>query len=675
MALPEHVDTVKRYQRYFKKLIELERREEMDFHLNEILSMPGKQRQKKGRAILYLTGKNNGSGIGGVQLVRLTGIKELPETEIGIGDLVILSSGQPNGEEPQAFVTEKSPFHLVVAYNVTPPPYVYRKGVRIDLFANDVSFQRMLDALFMLKPHQIISDLLLLDRTPRMADEQEEGKEVEQFSVKWHNRNLNPSQQQAVKKSLEAKDIFLIHGPPGTGKTTTLIESICQHRNIPLKLLATGDSNTAVDNMVEKLLQYNVRVLRIGNPARLNPKLASTSLDHQLQEDIDYQQAIAFREQIAGLRDKQHEYIIPSGPNRRGMSDQDIIKYAKRGGMHRGVHATKIQKMAQWLHAQHKINKLQEEIGIIERRTIRKLIQNAEVVCATNVSAGSDVLADYRFDIAFIDEATQSIEPSCLIPMVRAKKWILAGDHKQLPPTVLSREAQALLHTLFERWMEKYEDKISQLLNIQYRMHDDIMRFSNEQFYKGRLLSAPSVKRNDLTQLSGFIRLEQTDNMTNALTDPDKPVVFWNIEGQDRQIKDSFSYSNISEQEAVLEAVKALMGCRLFPEDIGIISPYEQQVNQLKEKLGDTGIDIKTVDGFQGREKEVIVISFVRANESGQLGFLTDYRRLNVALTRAKRKLILIGNAPTLRNDAHYKKLLERVTILDYIKSIIKLHI
>jgi superfamily I DNA and/or RNA helicase len=177
------------------------------------------------------------------------------------------------------------------------------------------------------------------------------------------------------------------------------------------------------------------------------------------------------------------------------------------------------------------------------------------------------------------------------------------------------------------------------------------------------------------TQLSGFIRLEQTDNMTNALTDPDKPVVFWNIEGQDRQIKDSFSYSNISEQEAVLEAVKALMGCRLFPEDIGIISPYEQQVNQLKEKLGDTGIDIKTVDGFQGREKEVIVISFVRANESGQLGFLTDYRRLNVALTRAKRKLILIGNAPTLRNDAHYKKLLERVTILDYIKSIIKLHI
>jgi predicted DNA helicase len=645
------IDSLKRYQRYFKRLLQLEREEEISFHRNEIRSLSGAAREKKGRAILGLNGRDAGRGLGGIYLIKLSRSMGLPETEIGVGDLVILSSGGPDGEEAQAFVTEKSGFHLVIAYNSPPPHYAYQGDLRLDLFANDVSFQRMQEALLDLKEHQIISDLLLGARQPRREEEMPEAGLFQPA--------LNASQREAVQRSLAARDLFLIHGPPGTGKTTTLVESILQHSRNKRRILATADSNTAVDNLVEKLLARRCRVLRIGNPARLNPDLAASTLDQQLQEHPDYQEALSMREQITELRREQGRQLMPSGANRRGLTDDEVLKHAKRGTTARGVAPENIRRMATWLKLQKLINSLNARIRQLEKSAVNGLLEDAEVICATNVSAGSEVLREARFDVVFLDEATQSMEPSCLIPMIRANKWVLAGDHRQLPPTVLSRDAAGLHHTLFERWIELYGAQNSLLLTVQYRMHADIMAFSNREFYGGRLKASPRVRRHHLGELTGYRAPDYPSGRYQAIADPAIPVVFVDVPGGgEEQIPGSFSYFNPQEAEAVEQAVRLLMEARLFPADLGIISPYDQQVNLLRTRLEGSGIEVKTVDGYQGREKEAVIISMVRANAEGNLGFLSDYRRLNVALTRARRKLILIGHKQTLIRDPLYARLI-----------------
>lgn len=646
------VDTIKRYQRYFKKLIELERQEEINFHLSEIISLSGHQREKKGRAILNLSGRDHGRGLGGIYLVRMSKNGPLPDTEISVGDLVILSAGHPSGEEPQAVVTEKGSFFITLAYHHTPPPYAFKQRLRLDLFANDVTFQRMLDALFNLKEHQIISDLLLNLRTPRKSEKIRKTEFIQ--------TGLNKSQKDAITESLRAIDCFLIHGPPGTGKTTTLIESIFQHVKLKKKVLATADSNTAVDNLVEKLSGTQYSVVRVGNPARMNEAIANVSIDQLVQDNPDYQQAESIREFIPELREEQRKHIQPTGPSRRGLTDDQILKLSRRGATNRGINQHKIHKMAEWIKIQQQINAMQDEAWKLEKKAVKEILSTAEVVCATNSAAGSELLVNQKFDVCFIDEATQSMEPSCLISMTKAQKWILAGDHRQLPPTVLSKDAENLHHTLFERWIESQGKKHSFLLKIQYRMHENIMEFPNNEFYQGKLTAAPSVRHHHIGQLSGFQIPPDLSTESTRTMDPENPIVFINvINGEEKQIKGSFSYYNKEEVNCIRTLTDNLMACRLFPEDLGIISPYDQQVSNLKSVLAGSGIEIKTVDGFQGREKEIILISLVRANDQGNLGFLTDYRRLNVALTRARRKLIIVGHLTTLQKNPVYSRLIE----------------
>ncbi len=647
------VDTLKRYQRYFGRLLKLEREEEINFHWNEIRSLSGLQRQNKGRAVLDLSGREAGRGLGGIFLVKLSKSKGLPDTEIGIGDLVIVSSGFPNGNEAQATLVEKSNYSITVAYNNTPPSYVFGNQLRLDLFANDVSFQRMMEALHLLKEHQVISDLLLIQRQPRFSEER---------SNPVVNQQLNESQQNAVRKSLDASDIFLIHGPPGTGKTTTLVESVLQHIQLVNKVLVSADSNIAVDNLVEKLVARKCHVIRLGNPARLNPDLAGYSLDHLILEIDEYQQAAAMRDQIGLLREKQKDFVVPTGPNRRGLSDDEIIKLAKRGSTSRGVSLPHIRKMAEWLILQRQIGKMMGKINQLEEKAVRQLIKSADAVCATNVTAGSEVLRDFKFDVAFIDEATQSMEPSCIIPMVKAQKWVMAGDHKQLPPTVLSQDAGALNNTLFERWINGFGKQVSAMLTIQYRMNKQIMAFSNHAFYDGKLKASSKVNNHHIGQLSGYRIPDHLSNVMRSIITPEYPVCFVQVKASmEDQLSSSFSYFNKAEVAVVKKVIETLVHCRLFPGDIGVISPYEQQVNLLRIALQDFGVEIKTVDGYQGREKEVIVLSLVRANEQGNLGFLTDYRRLNVAMTRARRKLIIIGHKNTLQTNTVYTALLETI--------------
>ncbi len=654
--MDQSIDTLKRYQRHFKRLIDLEQLEEISFHLNEIHTISGIQREKKGRAILELSARDFGRGLGGIYLVRLNRNQSLPDTEIGVGDLVIISTARPSGKEAQAVVVEKGSTYITVAYQDPPPLYIFRKRVRLDLFANDVTFKRMKEALFSLNEGHTLTRLLLNQKDPE--------KENLLPDLKYIQKHLNAHQKKAVLESVCAKDLFLIHGPPGTGKTTTLIETILQHVRKGKKVLATADSNTAVDNLVEKLLALRSSVIRIGNPARLNPSIVTVSIDQIIQDDPDYQQAVALREMTYDLREEQKNYIQPTAQARRGLSDSQILALSGKGAAGRGIAISKIHRMADWIHVQRQINVLTEEARKLEKKALKQLLDSTDIICATNSTSGSEILHHYWFDVVIIDEATQSMEPSCLIPMVKGKKWILAGDHKQLPPTVLSKEASELHTTLFERWMAGIPAGFSALLRIQYRMNQRIMQFPNHEFYSGRLIASPKVKNHHIGQLSGFQLPSYLPENFRGIIQPDPPVCMVNVtDGKEEQIPGSFSYYNRKELRVIEEIIKLLMLCRLFPDDLGIISPYEQQVNMLKTSLKDIPVEVKTVDGFQGREKEIIIISLVRSNDSGNIGFLSDLRRLNVAITRARRKLIVVGHAPTMAKNETYRKLLESIPL------------
>ncbi len=475
---------------------------------------------------------------------------------------------------------------------------------------------------------------------------------------------LNRYQEEAVRKSVESKDIFLIHGPPGTGKTTTLVASIEEHVRRGYKVLATADSNLAVDNLMERLLEKGIRTVRIGNPIRVLESLKERTLETLIEKHKEFERVREIYEKIEKLKGERDRYRRPEPKYRRGLSDEEILKHARTGTYVRGLHPKLLRSMARWISINSQIKKLYEEAVELERKIAKEIISEAEVVCATNSSAGSEVLEGEKFDVVFIDEATQSTEPSCLIPFIKGEKIIMAGDHKQLPPTVLSYEAwEALSYSMFERFMDLYGKEKSFMLRVQYRMNEKIMDFPNRKFYNGLLIADESVRNHTLKDL-GF-EAEKFHGKMKDILEPENVVVFVNSEGKEEKERGEFSYRNQGEALKVKEIFEALMEGGLKEEHVGIISPYEAQVELLKSVINNEKVEIKTVDGFQGREKEVIIISFVRSNDKGDIGFLKDYRRLNVAITRPKRKLIMVGNAKTLSRDEIYRELIEHSIFID----------
>lgn len=436
---------------------------------------------------------------------------------------------------------------------------------------------------------------------------------------------LNSTQEQAVNRVLRAKDVAIVHGPPGTGKTTTLVEAVYETLRREPQVLVCAQSNMAVDWISEKLMDRGVNVLRIGNPTRVNDKMLSFTYERRFEAHPDYPQLWAIRKSIRELR----------GRHRRGDS---------------GYH--------------QKMDRLKSRAAELEIRINSELFGEARVIASTLVGSDNRLLQGMKFGTLFIDEAAQALEAACWIPIRKASRVVLAGDHCQLPPTIKSMAAKkgGLEVTLMERIVENKPEEVT-LLKMQYRMNDQIMRFSSDWFYHGEVESAPSVSH-------------------RGILDYDLPIAWIDtsdIDAREEFVGETFGRINKTEAEltlAVLQHYFEKVGrTRILEEriDVGIISPYRAQVQYLRQLIRKREffkpyrqlISVNTVDGFQGQERDVILISLVRANDEGQIGFLSDLRRMNVAITRARMKLIILGDTTTLARHPFYAKLFRYIQRLE----------
>lgn len=643
----------KEYREKYSELVEMEREEEMRRHRNEIKNLSPEERQDKGRALLHLKGRDEGKGLAGKYIVKFLGRGELPDHELSVGDLIVASKDEPlNPDNPTGTVIERTNYSVSAAFDQKPPGFIYGKGLRIDLYVNDIIYQRMLEAIdafdVVMGKKRYVRGMLLGELEPRFG-------ETEEVEIK--NEDLDSSQRKAVRRSLEAEDMFLIHGPPGTGKTTAMIETIEQHVERGYKVLATADSNVAVDNIVDFLNRRGFYAVRVGHPARVTETLREHTLDYLVEKKEKYQEAQEIWSKVDELNEEQEKHTYPSGKYRRGMSNKKIKKMADKGKGSRGVSADRIEEMAKWIDIQETISRLVEKAKKLEDGAVDEIIDSSDVVCTTNSTAGSELMQGRDFDVVMIDEATQATEPSCLIPMNHANKVVMAGDHRQLPPTILNQEAKekGLDETLFERMLDVHGTGIKEMLQVQYRMNTDIMDFPSEHFYGGELTADGSVADHKLDIDLGKVE----DSLKDALN-PENVVVFIDTEGKEKEQtrRGSTSKYNPGEADIVEKIVNNLLASGIDPQDVGVISPYDDQVTLLNQRIDAEGLEIKTVDGFQGRQKDVIILSFVRSNNSGNIGFLEDMRRLNVSITRARKKLIMIGDSETLRENKTYKELI-----------------
>lgn len=447
---------------------------------------------------------------------------------------------------------------------------------------------------------------------------------------------LNPTQEQAVNEVLRAKDVAIVHGPPGTGKTTTLVEAINETLMRESQVLVCAQSNMAVDWISEKLVDRGINVLRIGNPTRVNDKMLSFTYERRFEAHPDYPQLWAIRKAIRELR-----------------------SHRKKGSE----------------NYHQKMERLKSRAAETEIRIHAELFGEARVIACTLVGSAHRLLEGMKFGTLFIDEAAQALEAACWIPMRRTSRVILAGDHCQLPPTIKSMAAMhgGLGKTLMERIAENKPEAVT-LLKIQYRMNDEIMRFSSNWFYHGQVESAPQIKYRGILDYDHPITWIDTSDKDASCTIEETE----NLDFKEQFVGENFGRINKAEAELTLltlaEYLTKIGKQRILDEsiDIGIISPYRAQVQHLKRlvkryeffKPYRQLISINTVDGFQGQERDIILISLVRSNDEGQIGFLRDLRRMNVAMTRARMKLFILGNKDTMTRHPFYQQL------WDYIRQL-----
>ena len=579
-----------------------------------------------GLALFDLTGRTSGRFFGDPILVfENRGGGELPFHRFGHGDMVIISRARPWGEKVvEGVVLDRNNSRIRIVAKDKPSD-LRKGGWRLDKGANRVAHDRMHEALIAFHSTEgdggtVLRDLLLCQPhdIEESAKRPPEIRGQKKRPISLDGMLLDDSQIEAINSASNQR-LTLIQGPPGTGKTHTavhLLKCLIEMGRGPI--LATAESNVAVDNLLEGLIDLGVDAIRFGRPVKVRESLREATLDAKIASHPKQDEIAFIKEETDAMRKKLHD-----------------LKGKDKGLAHRDI------------------NKNYREVRELELKITDEILNNAQVLCTTNIGAGHFSLSKRKFSIVLIDEATQATEPSALVPIVKgARQLILVGDHKQLPPTVTSRRAEehGLEIPLFERLLSS--GLTPHMLTTQYRMHPSIREFPSSRFYENRL--DDGCGKQDRPPVAGFL-----------WPDWDKPVAFVPVHGAEIEEEAGSSRSNMDEAAVVIQVVNdLLLPGDIKPEDIGVISPYAGQVRLIRSMVDEQiqGLEVKSVDGYQGREKEIIVLSTVRSNEEGNVGFLSNYRRLNVALTRAKRGLIVIGDDRTLRNDSTWSSWLDWVS-------------
>ncbi|MDO1445350.1 AAA domain-containing protein [Rhodocytophaga aerolata] len=626
------------------RLLAMEKEVDLAQYQEKIVNTPLHTRREQGTSWYPVIIVESGFGIGERLYIEVerTAQTHMPHT-FGQGKAVSLFSNAGNTKEKNAIegvVVYAGLNRLKISFNEDDlPDWIDDGKLGVDLLFDESSYREMETAVKKVKE---------ADKT-RLAQLRNVllgySKAGFTCSVFFSGLpHLNESQNKAVHHVLQAQDVGIIHGPPGTGKTTTLVEAIIQTLKTEKQVLVCSPSNAAVDLLTEKLANKGAAVVRVGNPARVSEDMLQHTVDAKVQTDRNFPQ-------IKQLRKQADEY------NRMAR------KYKRHFGK-----AERDQRKLILAEAR----KLSQEANNTEKYITEGIFARTQVITCTLVGAANRMLGDRTFQTVFIDEAAQALEPATWIPILRASRVIFAGDHCQLPPTIKSQQAEkaGLAITLFEKTMARQQADV--MLTIQYRMHEQIMQFSNNQFYKGELQADESVK-------------EKTLGMDEWLS---QPLTFIDTAGcgyEEKYNPENQSVSNGEEANLLLKHLNILLehikthnpGKLQETFQIGIISPYRAQIDYLQAHITSYSllaecrkfISIGTVDGFQGQEREIIYISMVRSNDRGEIGFLNDIRRMNVALTRAKMKLVVIGDSATLSVHPFYQDFLTYIEDINAYKS------
>lgn len=623
------------------ELLRMERQADLEYYRQKVLLRSLHQRVQEGTTWYPVRLRNDYIGTGERLVIEVERTNHLEQPHaFSAGKSVSVfsnASGKPEKEHTNGVINYVRDNTMVITLTGDElPDWIDDGQLGVDVMFDEMTYREMEFALREVMKAETsrvayFRELLLGTGTPG---------QLQNLVRELAARFLNQSQEEALDIVLGCQDVAFIHGPPGTGKTTTLVAAIAETVKAEGQVLVTAPSNAAVDLLAEKLGDRGLNVVRIGHPARVTEQTLSKTLDARIAEHVHYPELRSLRKRMEQLKSM-------------------ALKYKRNFGYHE-------KEQRRLLFQESKA--LKADADLLEFHIVNDLLQKAEVICCTLVGCSHPVLRGRKYRSAFIDEAGQALEPASWIPLLRCERVVFAGDHQQLPPTIKSNEAAraGLAVTLFEKGILKHPGQ-SKMLQVQYRMHEAIMRFSSDYFYQGKLVAHDSVK-------SAVLRPHHA------------PVEFVDTAGCGySESQDPETLSRYNEQEALLllRLVEQLIddiGQETWLAEgitMGIITPYRAQVDLLHTLAEHSSqleplhklVTINTVDAFQGQERDVIGISFVRSNEKAEVGFLGDIRRTNVAMTRARKKLIMVGDSATLGAHPFYLDLLDYVQKGDYYRS------
>jgi ATP-dependent RNA/DNA helicase IGHMBP2 len=630
------------------ELIKLERQADLEYYRQKVLLRSLHQRTQEGTTWYPVKLKRDYIGTGERLIIEVerTTHQDQPHAFQSGKSVSVFSnaSGNPERDHYNGVINYIRDNVMVITLNGEELPDWIEDGLLgVDVMFDEMSYREMEFALKeVLKAEDnrlaLIREILLGSEVAKLK------KESTTVDIESVASKLNTSQKEALKKVLEAEDVAFIHGPPGTGKTTTIVHAIHATVKEEQQVLVCAPSNAAVDLLADKLTEQGLSVLRLGHPARVTEQSLSKTLDARIAAHAHYHELRELRKRMEQVKGKAY-------------------KFKRNFGWHEKEQRRMLLQEAKVLKA---------DADTLEFYIVNDLLQNSHVICCTLVGSSHPVIRSKRFKTAFIDEAAQALEPASWIPILRSARVIFAGDHQQLPPTIKSNDAarKGLAKTLFEKGIER-QPSMSAMLKVQYRMHEAIMKFSSSYFYKNELVAHDTVKH-------------------HLLDDGQQPIDFIDTAGcgfTEAQDEETLSRYNEEEARLLIAQVESLIeqiGTDRWLDNkytMGIITPYRAQVEHL-QKLAEASpvleplqkqITINTVDAFQGQERDVIAISFVRSNDKGEVGFLGDIRRTNVAMTRARKKLIIIGDTATLGSHPFYLELIDFVQQHDFYKSAFEL--